>query len=339
MEPPPPAAFDLGFAGCSIRSSPFHAGRLAVAAAANFGIVGNGKLAVLAAGPAGLQPECELATNDGLYDCAWSETHEHQIIGACGDGSVKLWDLHAQSDGRPLASVQEHTAEASGVDWNLVRKDCFASCSWDNTVRVWDPERMAPLMTLAEHTFCVYECKWAPRNAERLLSASGDRTVKLWEPRAGPNALLTVVAGEQEILSVDWNKYDENCFATGGVDKTVRLWDLRAPHTPVQSLAAHTFAVRRVRFCPHSASQLLSASYDMSVCLWDVVTTQATQRPLRQYNHHTEFVVGLEWSLFDEGVVASCGWDNWLHVWHRETQPQQQPRSVGAGGGRVGGPV
>ena len=79
----------------------------------------------------------------------------------------------------------------------------------------------------------------------------------------------------------------------------MRLWDLRAPQQPVQVLAAHTFAVRRVRFCPHSAAQLLSASYDMSVCLWDVVT--ATHRPLQQYNHHSEFVIGLEWSLFQEG--------------------------------------
>ena len=70
------------------------------------------------------------------------------------------------------------------------------------------------------------------------------------------------------------------------------------PQQPVQVLAAHTFAVRRVRFCPHSAAQLLSASYDMSVCLWDVVT--ATHRPLQQYNHHSEFVIGLEWSLFQE---------------------------------------
>ena len=31
---------------------------------------------------------------------------------------------------------------------------------------------------------------------------------------------------------------------------------------------------------------------------------------MAQYNHHTEFVVGLDYSLFDEGLAASCGWDN-----------------------------
>ena len=40
-----------------------------------------------------------------------------------------------------------------------------------------------------------------------------------------------------------------------------------------------------------------------------------------QYNHHTEFVVGLEWSLFEEGLLGSCAWDGLMHVWHRERGP------------------
>lgn len=32
-------------------------------------------------------------TQDGLYDVAWSEVHENQLVTASGDGSVKLWDV------------------------------------------------------------------------------------------------------------------------------------------------------------------------------------------------------------------------------------------------------
>ena len=78
------ACAPLTFAGYSIRSSPFEPGRLAVATAANFGIVGNGRLQVLdiVQAPDGtlqLRPAAQFETNDGLYDCAWSEENENHM--------------------------------------------------------------------------------------------------------------------------------------------------------------------------------------------------------------------------------------------------------------------
>ena len=32
-------------------------------------------------------------TQDGLYDVAWSEIHENQLVTGSGDGSIKLWDI------------------------------------------------------------------------------------------------------------------------------------------------------------------------------------------------------------------------------------------------------
>ena len=32
-------------------------------------------------------------TQDGLYDCAWSEVHENQLVAASGDGTIKLFDI------------------------------------------------------------------------------------------------------------------------------------------------------------------------------------------------------------------------------------------------------
>jgi WD40 repeat protein len=32
-------------------------------------------------------------TQDGLYDVAWSEIHENQLVTASGDGSLRLWDI------------------------------------------------------------------------------------------------------------------------------------------------------------------------------------------------------------------------------------------------------
>lgn len=118
----------------------------------------------------------------------------------------------------------------------------------------------------------------------------------------------------------------------------VRLWDLRRPSGPLALFAGqqsggggHRYAVRRVRFSPHAPALLLSASYDTTVCLWDTAAAPqavgsggpagaggallTAAAPARRYTHHSEFVVGLEWSLFEEGVAASCGWDSSLVCW------------------------
>lgn len=48
-------------------------------------------------------------SRDGLYDCAWSEENENHLASVSGDGSIKLWDVHAPDN--PMRSYEEHTHE------------------------------------------------------------------------------------------------------------------------------------------------------------------------------------------------------------------------------------
>ena len=122
MNPNPSAPAVLhspGFAHYNLAWSPFHTTRIAVASSANYGIVGNGRLHIASAflNPSGVPnvkleklyvrvlhpfPSVKLnmslgaasyETQDGLYDLAWSEVHENQLVTASGDGSLKLWDV------------------------------------------------------------------------------------------------------------------------------------------------------------------------------------------------------------------------------------------------------
>ena len=77
---------------------------------------------------------CRYDTQDSLFDVAWSEAHENQIVVGCGDGSVKLYDISVNEF--PVRSWQEHNREVFSVHWNLVTKDTFASSSWDGTIKI-----------------------------------------------------------------------------------------------------------------------------------------------------------------------------------------------------------
>ncbi|KAK0214813.1 WD40 repeat-like protein [Armillaria fumosa] len=325
----PPAVLQTpGFAHYSLAWSPFHNTRLALASSANFGLVGNGRLHIVSTAP-DLHVDKFFETQDGLYDVAWSEVHENQLVTASGDGSLRLWDVMLHSFA--IASWQEHTREVFSVDWSNLQKDTFASSSWDGTVKLWTPERPRSVATLQAHHACVYQALWSPHQPSVLATCSTDGTVKIFDVRApgyAPSAnaftaplaaaALTVPVSGSEVLSLDWNKYRPWVLATGGVDKAVRVWDCRMVKMGEGGgavggacevmLAGHEYAVRKVQWSPHNPDVLASASYDMTCRVWN------KGRLVYIHDPHTEFVVGCGWSLYEEGVLATCAWDSRLNV-------------------------
>ncbi|TBU34100.1 peroxin 7 [Dichomitus squalens] len=342
-----------GFAHYGIAWSPFHNNRLALASSANYGLVGNGRLHIvgLGLGPGGLpQPGIEkfYETQDGLYDAAWSEIHENQLVTASGDGSIKLWDVmikvgSAHISDLPIRAWQEHTREVFSVDWSNIAKDQFISSSWDGTVKLWTPDRPRSLTTLQAHPSCVYQALFSPHQPDTVATCSTDGTVRIFDLRSpaympsapGANsftaplaaAALTIPASGGEVLTLDWNKYRPWLLASAGVDKAIKVWDCRmvklgpdAAQNPAVGgvceahLAGHEYAVRKVQWSPHRPDVIASASYDMTCRVWSTTPQPGAGHLLYIHDPHTEFVVGCGWSLYDEGILASCSWDCRLNV-------------------------
>jgi len=151
-----------GFNGYAVKYSPFFDSRIAVATSQHYGLVGNGRLYILGLTSKGvvaekwypllqdlllpyiysLQTAKRFDTQDSLYDLAWSETHEDQVLVAAGDGSIKLFDIGL--DEFPVQSWKEHNREVFAVHWNLVTKDTFCSSSWDGTIKVVHNDSLCP---------------------------------------------------------------------------------------------------------------------------------------------------------------------------------------------------
>jgi peroxin-7 len=179
--------------------------------------------------------------------------------------------------------------------------------------------------------------------------------LKVWDTRAplSPSSSglaspsIALQAHPTEVLTLDWNKYQPHLIATGSVDRTIRIHDLRMassappptnpaaptlqPSATVATLLGHEYAVRKVSWSPHSPNILASASYDMTARIWGMdaaslggagagmssfgAAGMGGARLEKIYDGHSEFVVGAAWSFFEEGVLASCSWDQEVHLW------------------------
>ncbi|KNE65072.1 hypothetical protein AMAG_10736 [Allomyces macrogynus ATCC 38327] len=327
--PPPLYSFRTPqYQGYAVEFSPFFENRLAVASAANFGIVGNGRLWILdmPPQPGALAPQTHFDTQDGLYDLAWSELNEFQLVTGSGDGSIRLWDTTLTEF--PIAGWHEHAREVFSVHWNQVAKDSFASASWDSSIKIWSPSHPSSLATLTGHTECVYAATWSPSAATTLASGSGDRTLRVWDTRHPTAPTASVRAHAHDVLSVDWDKYRPYILYTASADRDVSIWDARRLDGPVAHAGSHRFPARRVKASPHVPGRAASVAYDMTASVWDVAidavapvqapmaggAVAGVSRHVWMSGVHTEFVLGCDWSLFHRGRLATCGWDGLVAV-------------------------
>lgn len=143
--------------------------------------------------------------------------------------------------------------------------------------------------------------------------------MKIWDIRE-PRSTMTIPVSPDEVLSCDWNKYNDCLLASGSVDRVIRIWDVRQPLQPITALEGHTYGVRRVKFSPHNPSILCSCAYDMTVCIWNFMAPENAL--ISRLDHHTEFALGLDLSLLTEGLMASCAWDEKVFVWKEGTDPR-----------------
>ena len=73
-----------------------------------------------------------------------------------------------------------------------------------------------------------------------------------------------------EVMSIDFNPYDEYLFVTGSVDKTVGFWDLRNTSKSLHIFEGHTDDVIKVEWEPSNSTVFASSSSDRRIRVWDI---------------------------------------------------------------------
>lgn len=297
---------DFEFYNCKF--SPFEKGLIACSLSQYYGIIGNGRICIynFDLNSRSIKEIRRFNTNDGCFDVAWSEANENVLASAQGDGSLKVWDINNQ---HPLGNLPCHGAEVYSINWNIHQPELVLTASQDMTIKLHDISKLQTVSNYLGHTGVAYNAVWHPTMPGVFGSCGEDGTFKIWDSKCY-EPVKNIKAHNSHVMTLDFNKY-ENLLATGGSDGSLALWDLRGnANVPLLSIKAHSLSLKKLCFSPFDSSTLVTTGYDMNVRLWNTKLCQQ----IDIFKHHREFVFGADFSLLDERLLATCGWDRTLNI-------------------------
>jgi len=155
----------------------------------------------------------------------------------------------------------------------------LASCSNDQTIRIWATGTRECRGELRDHDHVVECIAWAPESAAEPICEGSDN-----KKSTGP------------------------FLASGSRDKSIRIWDI-GTNTCVVVLVGHDNWVRGLVFHP-GGKYLLSASDDKTLRVWDL----ANKRCLKVLEAHSHFCTSVDFHRTHPFVVTGSV-DQTVKIW------------------------
>ncbi|EDO35567.1 predicted protein [Nematostella vectensis] len=182
--------------------------------------------------------------------------------------------------------IQAHTSGVNRLDWNPVYTNLLASCSMDNSVRVWDTYLNG--ICVKSHTFhggAVKDVKWSPGGMQ-LLSCGYDKSSRLIDIHTA-GCQVSLFHQNDYVTCVQYHPIDRNVFLTGGARNGIKSWDIRTGNVITEYHAAFG-QVQALAFLPNgqeffSAAEVIRRnSTDKGIMAWDFISTAILSNQIYQ---------------------------------------------------------
>lgn len=269
------------------------------------------------------------AHDSELRSILWSHD-ENWMLSADQKGIVKYW----QSNMNNLKAFKAHDESIRDLSFSWSDSK-FATCSDDNTIKIWDFVKYKEEHILKGHGWDVRSIDWHP-SLPILASGSKDSNIKIWDARSGKN-LTTLHGHKRTIVKVKWN-INGNWLLSGSQDTLIKIYDIRMM-SDFQTFRGHKREVTTLQWHPQHSDFFVSGAFDGAIYYWAV----GQNDPVASVPcAHQSALWDLDWHPMGH-ILATCSNDHTTKFWTRQRpgDPMDDKYSSSHredGGERTGGP-
>lgn len=140
----------------------------------------------------------------------------------CAGRSGKLFRVTFDEDSISSEAIQAHELIINNIVVSP-NKESIATCSWDDTIKIWEPNKLSETQKILAHNLGVNDVLFLP-NSETVISCGKDEKIKIWDIKS--KAQLGQFDGHKHWVEAITFNSSKNILASGSCDNTIKIWDI-----------------------------------------------------------------------------------------------------------------
>lgn len=199
-------------------------------------------------------------------DCV--DVYQDRFVTGSNDNMIKIWSMsidsyikNKQDDEigenkskkmkniessikHPQTTLAGHYEGITGVCWLKENDDKtivpdIASCSLDNTIKIWDNQTLELKTSLAGPK-AILSIDYSPKT-KLIIAGLCDNHLRMFDSRAKEGSIVKAAYSSHTgwISSVKWQTNSDYLFISGSFDTKLKQWDIRSTKAPLFDLIGH----------------------------------------------------------------------------------------------------